>query len=128
MSVTATLAPASSRKQEIISRYLQHLDQHVQDLRAGTAEFPLQIKHLADALHLHPRHLSNTIHEVLGCSPCAIYEEKLLDLSKELLLKQKGSIAQIARHLLYDPSNFGKFFKQYTGLTPGQFRKAHAKN
>ena len=40
-----------------------------------------------------------------------------------LLKETKASIAQIAIQLTYDPSNFSKFFKKWTGLTPGNFRK-----
>jgi AraC family transcriptional regulator, regulatory protein of adaptative response / methylphosphotriester-DNA alkyltransferase methyltransferase len=49
----------------------------------------------------------------------------LLDISKELLLTTTLSIAQIARQLTYDPSNFTKFFKEYTGTTPKKFRDQH---
>jgi AraC-like DNA-binding protein len=31
-------------------------------------------------------------------------------------------IAQIAARLTYDPSNFTKFFKAFTGTTPKKFR------
>jgi AraC family transcriptional regulator of adaptative response / methylphosphotriester-DNA alkyltransferase methyltransferase len=40
------------------------------------------------------------------------------------LLTTNLSIAQIAGRLTYDPSNFTKFFKQYTGTTPKQFRNS----
>jgi AraC-like DNA-binding protein len=30
------------------------------------------------------------------------------------------SVAEIARIFTYDPSNFSKFFKKMTGLTPGE--------
>jgi AraC family transcriptional regulator of adaptative response / methylphosphotriester-DNA alkyltransferase methyltransferase len=39
------------------------------------------------------------------------------------MLETSLSIAEIARKLTYDPSNFSKFFKKYVGMSPGQFRK-----
>jgi AraC family transcriptional regulator, regulatory protein of adaptative response / methylphosphotriester-DNA alkyltransferase methyltransferase len=113
----------SIRAKEIVSQYLVELDKHIQDLRTGHAERTFEIKDLADLLHIHPTHLSNTLNEVLGQSPCDLYESKLLNLSKELLAASDKPISEIARQLYYDPSNFTKFFKNYSGVTPKQFRK-----
>ena len=43
--------------------------------------------------------------------------------AKLLLTNTELSIAEIAKKLTYDPSNFGKFFKKFTGQTAGEFRK-----
>lgn len=112
----------SVRKEEIIQRYLIELDKHLAELKSGRAEKTFQIKDLAKLLFIHPTHLSNTINEVLGKSPCDIYEEKLMQIAKELILNTGSPIAQIARHLNFDPSNFTKFFKNFEGKTPKQFR------
>lgn len=113
---------ASPRQKEIYLQYLHQLDLHMEELRAGRAERVLEIRELAALLHVHPAHLSNTIKEVTGKSTCSFYEERLLALAKELLLTPK-SIGQVAAQLTYDPSNFTKFFKHYTGITPKQFRQ-----
>lgn len=121
--MTETGIAASPRQKEIYNLYLEQLDMHMQDLREGKAERALEIRELAALLHVHPVHLSNTIKEVTGKSTCSFYEERLLGLAKELLLTNK-TIAQVAVQLTYDPSNFTKFFKQYTGITPKQFKQA----
>lgn len=121
-----TLAPVSIRQKEIVKKYLAELDKHINDLKNGLADGTYEIRDFADLLHIHPTHLSNTIAEVLGKSPCDLYEEKLMTISKELLLTSNQSIAQIARQLSYDPSNFTKFFKHFEGITPKQFREANA--
>ncbi len=115
-------AVISSRKKEIVNDYLARLDEHIQQLKEGKAERALEIRDLAAMLHVHPVHLSNTIKEVTGQSTCDLYEERLVRISKELLLTTNLPVAQIARQLTYDPSNFTKFFKQYTGTTPKKFR------
>jgi AraC family transcriptional regulator of adaptative response / methylphosphotriester-DNA alkyltransferase methyltransferase len=120
--MTETAIAASPRQKEIYNQYLQQLDIHMQDLKEGRAERALEIRELAALLHVHPVHLSNTVKEVTGKSTCSFYEERLLELAKELLLTNK-TITQVAVQLTYDPSNFTKFFKQYTGLTPKQFRQ-----
>lgn len=116
-----------NRPEEIVKEYLFHLDHHIEELKEGKAEKTLRIKDIAEKLFIHPKHLSNIIQEVLGKSPCDIYEEKLIEISKELILSSDEPISQIAQHLGYDPSNFSKFFKSYTEKTPKQFRELNQK-
>jgi AraC family transcriptional regulator of adaptative response / methylphosphotriester-DNA alkyltransferase methyltransferase len=118
-----TLVPSlSRRKRELATQYIAQLDAHIKDLKEGKAERAFEIRDLAQLLHVHPVHLSNTIKEVTGKSTCDLYEERLVKISKELLLSTDMSVAAIARQLTYDPSNFTKFFKHYTGTTPKRFR------
>ena len=117
----------SVRQKEIVASYLQQLDLHLSDLKVGLAEKTFKIKDLADLLFVSPKHLSNTIQEVLGKSPCDIYEERLIEISKELLLTTNKPISHIAQTLTFDPSNFSKFFKSYEGKTPKQFRELNSK-
>ena len=114
----------SFRQKELVANYLQLLDQHLQQLKEGAADRTLEIREFAAQLHVHPVHLNNTIKEVTGRSTCDFYEEKLLGIAKELLTTTSLAIGQIAAQLTYDPSNFTKFFKQYTGMTPKQFRNS----
>jgi AraC family transcriptional regulator, regulatory protein of adaptative response / methylphosphotriester-DNA alkyltransferase methyltransferase len=114
----------NTRPQILVDTYLLKLEQHMDDLKKGTAENTLEIKDFAGMLHVHPRHLSNTVHEVMGKSPCDLYEEKLLAVAKELLHDPKLSISDIARQLSFDPSNFTKYFRRYNGTTPKQFRQS----
>jgi AraC family transcriptional regulator, regulatory protein of adaptative response / methylphosphotriester-DNA alkyltransferase methyltransferase len=67
---TEILPLSSLRQKEIVKDYLKELDKHIADLKSGTAESTFEIKDLADLLHIHPTHLSNTISQVLGQSPC----------------------------------------------------------
>ncbi len=107
-----------------MKEYLHQLDVHINDLKNGDAEKTFEIKDFADLLHIHPTHLSNTINEVMERSPCDVYERRLVALAKEMLQSTSNSIADIARHLFYDPSNFTKFFKRFEGITPKQFRQS----
>lgn len=118
----------SARQREIVAKYLQELDLHLRDLKEGKAEKTFEIKDLADLLFVSPKHLSNTIQEVLGKSPCDIYEERLMEISKELLLTTNKTISHIAQTLTFDPSNFTKFFKSFEGKTPKQFRESNSKS
>lgn len=112
----------SSRKKEIVKQYIGELDRHVEALKKGETDEVLEVREFAQILHLHPVHLSNTIKEVTGKSSCDLFEERLVNVSKELLLTTNMSIGAIAARLTYDPSNFTKFFKAFTGTTPKKFR------
>ena len=124
--MTKQIVPTSIslRAQEIVEKYQQVLQSHIEDLRSGRAEKTFEIQDIADLLHIHPTHLSNTLHETLGQSPCDLYENQLLKLAKDLLTDRSKSVGEIARQLYYDPSNFTKFFKAYTGITPKQYRQS----
>jgi AraC family transcriptional regulator of adaptative response / methylphosphotriester-DNA alkyltransferase methyltransferase len=114
------------RSKEIAEAFLKELEKHMEDLKSGRAESTFQIQDIAALLHIHPTHLSNTIQEEFKRSPCDIYEERLMDIAKELILTTDLSIAGIARQLTFDPSNFSKFFKHFARTTPKKFRDAHA--
>jgi len=114
----------SNRKIEIANRFLSVLDKHLAELRTGQAEKSLELNEIAELLHIVPNHMSDTVSEVLGKSPCEIYENKLVEISKEMLENSNNSISEIARTLDYDPSNFTKFFKRFVGVTPTQYRKS----
>jgi AraC-like DNA-binding protein len=118
----STTTEISYRQKEIVQQYIVELDKHIADLKAGKVEKMNEIREFASILHIHPVHLSNTIKEVTGRSSCDLYEERLVTLSKEMLATTSLSISQIARQLTYDPSNFTKFFKHFTGMTPKKYR------
>lgn len=124
--MTTTAPVLSARKKEIIRQYIAELDTHILELKEGKVDRAKEIRDFAASMHIHPVHLSNTIKEVTGESTCQLYEQRLLAVSKELLLTTSLSVAQIARQLTYDPSNFTKFFKAYAGTTPKKFRDQQA--
>lgn len=106
----------------LYNRYLIFLDQHIQNVVDQEEEF-LQINQIAEKLNISHVHLTDTIQKLTGHHPCHFYDIKIIEIAKQLLLNQKYSIAEVARILTYDPSNFSKFFKKITGITPGEFRK-----
>jgi len=113
----------SRRKKQIADKFLEELDKHLADLNSGNVETSYGIKQIAGLMFLDPNHLSDTIKKVLGKSPCSIFEEKLIDICKNLIINSDKPIGEIAHTFDYEPSNFIKLFKRYTGATPLQFRK-----
>lgn len=112
------------RQHEITSDFLKEVDKHLLDIVEGRSFEMFEIRHFASILHIHPTHLSNTIKLATGKHPCYFYEEKILKIAKGMLENNEKSIGSIAILLTYDPSNFTKFFKAFTGMTPKQYRQS----
>lgn len=115
------------RSKEITNKYLAFLDQHIEEVANGQSADFLELSQIAKALHLSHSHLSDTLQQETGHHPCHFYDCKIIDKAKSLLVETNLSIADVAKKLTYDPSNFGKFFKKFTGQTAGEFRKQHKK-
>lgn len=112
-----------ARQHEITADFLREVDLHLADIVAGRATEMLEVRDLADRLHIHPTHLSNTIKLATGHPPCYYFEARIMDIVRQQLRDTNRSVADIALSLTYDPSNFTKFFKRFQGCTPKQYRE-----
>lgn len=110
------------RGSEITKSYFQFLDRHIDDVVSGRVDDFKEINQIASELFISHKHLTDTVHKEMGKHPCFFYDSKIIDEAKKMLSETDKSISEIAKILTYDPSNFSKFFKKFTGQTPGQFR------
>ncbi len=111
-----------TRGQEITVRYLKFLDGHVKDVVNERAHSFLSIRCIASELAISHTHLTDTIKKETGKPPKYFYNIKIIEQIKNMLIENRLSAAEIARICCYDPSNFSKFFKKHTTLTPVQWR------
>lgn len=114
----------AARQHEITADFLAILDRHLADLLAGRVTEMYEIRDVADEMSIHPTHLSNTIRLTTGYAPCYFFERKIMTIARRLLETTQQSVAEIARTLTYDPSNFTKFFKHFQGITPKRYRES----
>ncbi|WP_295230654.1 AraC family transcriptional regulator [uncultured Chryseobacterium sp.] len=113
-----------NRPSEITASFVQLIDEHLADLVSSKEETMFEIEKFAGLLYIHPTHLSNTVKQVTGETPCGIYQMKILDTAKKLLADKNLAIKDIAYILSYDPSQFTKWFKRFAGETPKAYRRS----
>lgn len=113
-----------SRQAEIVTRFKQVLDSHLDDFLAGRVAKLYELKELAALVYLHPVHLSQVLKRETGHHACYFYEQRMVLEAKRLLAATALPIGIIAHKLDYDVSNFTKFFKRFTGMTPSAYRKS----
>jgi AraC-like DNA-binding protein len=78
---------------------------------------------IAAALHVAPRTLIRRLRR-LGTTYQQITDEFLLARAQEMLENDELSVKEIAAALGFDsPTNFGKAFKRWSGMSPGSYRK-----
>jgi len=106
-----------TRKEEIFSRFIDMVEKHYKEER--------QINYYASEMCVTPKYLSTVVHEVSGRYAREYISDFVMNEAKRLLYNSVCSVKEICVELHFDnPSFFGKYFKQHTGMTPLDFRKA----
>lgn len=111
-----------TRAEDIVRQYFDLLDGHLDDIVHGRAVQMMQLKQIASLLYVSHFHLTDVVKQTTGHHPCYFYDQKIIEIAKKMLATTTQPVSEIAMTLTYDPSNFSKFFKKMTGLTPGSFR------
>lgn len=83
-----------------------------------------QVSDYADMLHKSPKTIDNIFRKHAGKTPLQIIHQRVLLEGKRLLIYSDKTLQEITWEIgLDDPSQFSRFFKKQTGLTPGTFRQ-----
>lgn len=107
----------SSRQEELTERFFKLLLAHKQE--------NYNLSFYADKMCLTPKYLSTTIKKVTGSSIHKWINEAIIIESKLLLKTTELTILQISEKLNFpNPSFFGRFFKDHTGITPLKYRNS----
>jgi AraC family transcriptional regulator, transcriptional activator of pobA len=81
------------------------------------------IPYYADQLAVHPNYLSNVIKAETGLTAGDLIRERIIQEAKYLLYQSDLSVKEIAYYLQFeDSSNFSKFFKKNTDLSPQEYK------
>lgn len=108
---------AGNRREALFMQFLDLLTEHHSQQRS--------VGFYASRLHITPKYMSSLIKEVSGRSAAQWIDEYVILEAKSLLKYSDLSIQEIAYRLNFSTQSFfGKYFKQHTGMSPGQY-KAH---
>lgn len=114
-------APADWIHVSIGERMLAH---RVREYLEPRLAEPLDIGHVASALHFSVRTLSRRL-AAEGTSFQAVKDELRRDVAIQRLTRTDQSIAAIGGAVGFDdPATFNRAFKHWTGSTPGAYRRA----
>jgi AraC-like DNA-binding protein len=103
-------------QQELLRKFIQLIDNHYIDKRT--------VQEYADMLSITANHLSQVVKQVSGKNALNFIAERIAAEARSLILYTNLEIAQIAFQLNFsDPTNFGRFFKKQTCLSPSEFRR-----
>lgn len=107
---------ATSRNEEIVEQFFLLLKDHHKTERSATF--------YADKIFVTPKYLSSVLKKVTGRTINTWIDEAAVLASKILLKSTSLTVLQISEELNFpNSSNFGRFFKNYTGMTPIEYRE-----
>ena len=112
-------APASSSQNsayQITEQYKKALSQFIYEKQ--------KVRDYADLLAVSPNHLNKCVKSVTGQSAHDLLSEMVLLEAKVLLKQTNQSVSEIAFQVgRSEISDFVRFFKSKTGMSPGEYRK-----
>nr|WP_220185934.1 response regulator [Paenactinomyces guangxiensis] len=100
-----------------IKEAIQYINDHI--------DSQITLKEVADMVYLNASYFSVLFKEQTGLTFSEYLTRKRLELAKSLLLSTSLSIQEISRKVGYQTAKyFIKIFKDYEGVTPGNYRNS----
>ena len=88
-----------------------------------------KVSYYANVLGVTPKTLNNVTLSIINKTVKSLINGIVIIQSKRLIINSTSSLTEIAYKVGFDdPTNFFKYFKKYTGVTPKQFRSANRIN
>ena len=95
------------------------VDQHYRSLR--------KVNDYIEIMGITAKPLSKALQSIVGKTPKQYLDDRILLEAKRLLVYSDESVKEITFILGFEePTNFSKFFREQTGLSPAEFRKQTA--
>lgn len=114
-SAAAEIPPAVSRQELLTDDFFRLMLENFKQERS--------VAYYADKLCLTPKYLSMTVKKITGHPISDWINEAVVIEAKRMLKATDFTALQISEELNFpNPSFFGRFFKQYTGMTPLQYK------
>ena len=104
--------------QDFLYNFQQLIEQHFRELKSPSL--------YAEKLHITANYLNSLCKKRAGKSAGELIRQRILLEAKRLLAHTELSVSEVAVQLQFeDNSYFGRFFRKYTGMSPGTFRKKY---
>ena len=85
-----------------------------------------KVSFYAKELGISTKTLNNITQSIIHRSAKTFINEIVITQSKRLIVNTENTLTEIAYQIGFDdPTNFFKFFKKYTGITPKQFKNSY---
>ena len=108
----------------ILERFEALLKDHFTSDKAQTIGLP-SVAYCAGELNLSSNYFGDLIKKETGKSAHEFIQLKLIDVAKERIFDTSKSVSEIAYGLGFKyPQHFSRVFKQYTGVTPQEYRSS----
>lgn len=108
-----------TRQDELFAKFLKMVGEHFKQERS--------VSYYAEQMCVTPKYLSSVIKQVSDKTAGEWIADYVIFEAKTLLKTTGMSVQEISYELNFpNQSFFGKYFKERTGMTPGQFREDHA--
>jgi len=119
----ARTRPRDSNQGGLTGRQLALLRDHVE----ARLDRPIRNADLAALTGLSPFHFARSFKASMGVPPAGWIRLRRLTVAQRLLGERERSITDVAASVGYDsPSRFARAFRDATGVSPSQFRRAQA--
>ncbi len=85
-----------------------------------------KVSFYADKMGVTSKTLNNITQSIIHQSAKAFINDTVIIQTKRLIINSQDSLTEIAFQVGFDePTNFFKYFRKYTGVSPSQFRTMH---
>ncbi|MEM1134916.1 MAG: helix-turn-helix transcriptional regulator [Bacteroidota bacterium] len=112
-----------SKQHRIIKAFDQIIEEHLYDITQDRVSQILSIAEIAGKININATYLGEVVKKHTGKTPKQILSERIILEAKSFLRNTDMSISEIAFMLKFqDASNFSKFFKAKTGISPTFFK------
>lgn len=106
----------------VVKKFISLLDEYI--ARKAEREGLPTVAYFADKCCYSPKYFGELVKTETGQTAKGFINDRLVSVSRQLLVDENLSITQISQHLGFEyPQHFVRFFKARTGKTPSEYRK-----
>jgi AraC-like DNA-binding protein len=113
-----TTVSAKNQDYQIALQFAELVEQHYKNLR--------KVNDYLELMTVTAKPLSKALQATVGKTPKQFIDDRILLEAKRLLVYSNDNIKEITFTLGFEePTNFSKFFREQTQLSPAEFKKQH---